>query len=81
MPTPSDTWAAADERWRKDRDDFGWKLPAPAAWPWRLPVIRHIRAAYNRLRIERHYIMGWGSFGVRSGYDEWVVYAIQRGWC
>lgn len=66
--------------WREDGDRYGWVLPKPAAWPLRLPVIRHIRAAWNAYWIEQHYRHGLGSIGLRTGYDEWALYAIWRGW-
>ena len=75
------SWEEADEDWRKDRDERRWSLPAKAPWPLRLPVIRHIRAAYARIQVERHYSCGLGMIGIRTGYDDWVCYAIQRGWC
>jgi hypothetical protein len=77
----SEATKADDERWRKDRDELGWKLPPVAAWPLRLPVIRWFRATYAIMQVERHYVTGFGSFGIRTGYDEWVIYAISRGWC
>ena len=70
----------SDKRWRKDRDELGWVLPPPAAWPLRLWGVRHIRALYGAVQCERHYTMGFGAFGFRSGYDEWVIYAISGGW-
>jgi hypothetical protein len=71
----------SDERWEKDKALCKWELPPPAAWPLRLPVIRWFRATWVTIQVERHYAYGMGSIGLRSGYDEWVVYAIARGWC
>ncbi len=69
------------ERWERDGKQFKWELPEPAAWPWRLSVIRHIRAAWHASRAESHYAV-FASLGMaRSGYDEWVIYAIRRGLC
>jgi len=69
------------ELWKADGDRNGWTLPGAAQWPFRLPVIRHIRAAWNTLQVEQHYA-AYASLGlVRSGYDEWVIYAIERGMC
>jgi len=70
-----------DRRWLADGADFGWVLPKPAVWWKRLPVIRKFRAIAATIAIERHYgvydLLGL----VRTGYDEWVVYAIGKGWC
>ena len=70
-----------DKRWAEDRDNLGWVLPKPApAWK-RWPVIRKIRAVVMAFAVDRHETM-WGEFGgIPSGYDEWVLYAIGRGWC
>ncbi len=68
-------------RWNIDQRQMKWKLPPPAPRFYRLPVIRRIRAIYLGIQIEKHYGF-WSAMGsVRSGYDGWVLYAIQRGWC
>ena len=69
----------SDDRWRRDGAANGWKLPPPAAWWWRLPVVRHVRAVVHAERMEGHYSL-WPN-SLRSGYDDWVLYAIRRGWC
>lgn len=66
--------------WRAQRDEYGWVLPVPAVWWKRLPVIRLVRAVYLLVRVEIHYEVGCG-MGLKRGYDEWVIYAIRRGWC
>lgn len=56
-------------------------LPPPAPWPWRLPVVRHIRAIWTAWKIDRHYA-AWGSIGalpVNAEYDRRCVEAIWRG--
>ncbi len=69
-----------DDLWRDDGARNGWTLPKPAAWPWRAPVIRWFRFLIGSIRVEQHYA-GWEHVGrVRTGYDEWVLYAIRRGW-
>ena len=71
----------AEKMWREMKKDEGWELPEKASWPLRLPIIRHIRFAYLVMRVARHYQF-YGSLGLFStGYDEWVLYAIRRGWC
>ncbi len=66
------------DRWQKDGYEFGWTMPYAAAWK-RLPVIRHIRAISAKIQIERWYSFGPGSIGLRSGYDDWIVYGIWSG--
>jgi hypothetical protein len=61
-----------------DTDD---KIPLvqPAAWPWRLPIIRHIRALYLSYRIAAWQSM-WASVGfVSSDRDARVLRQIWRG--
>lgn len=72
-----------DERkWHEDQRANGWKLPAPAPRWLRLPIIRRFRAMWLDRKVEQHYRSGISYFfGARSGYDEWVLYAISRGWC
>lgn len=69
-----------DDLWEKDAERFGWELPFRASWPWRLPVIRRFRAVWHALKVDRHYAF-YSRLGLaRTGYDEWVIYAIARGW-
>ncbi len=69
------------KRWKADGDRNGWTLPPAAPWPMRLTIIRHVRAVWNTMQVERHYAV-FAQYGlVRSGYDEWVIYAIARGMC
>lgn len=66
------------ERWHQSASDYGWKMPS-APWWKRLPVIRHIRAKWTQIQVERWYAYGPGSIGIRSGYDSWVIYGIWHG--
>ena len=67
--------------WLHDAQEFGWKLPPPAPWWLRLWGVRHIRALGCAYRVARHQAI-WGALGLlSSGYDEWVLFAIARGWC
>jgi len=70
-----------DVRWETTRKACGWELPKSAPWPLRLPVIRNIRALFASIAVERHYVDIEPFGGLRTGYDEWVLYAIARGWC
>jgi len=72
--------AEYDQAWRQDRDAFGWTLPGPAPRWKRLLFMRIIRAAWLAWKVERHY-EAWPLPSIRTGYDEWVIYAIRRGWC
>lgn len=70
-----------DMLWRRAGSRNGWIMPKRAPWLLRLPVIRTFRAAYYDWRVSRHNA-AWQSVGlVPRGYDEWVIYAIARGWC
>ncbi len=70
-----------DKKWRILQEEEGWELPEKAPWPLRLPGVRHIRFIYHAAKVERHYKL-YGSLGLFStGYDDWVLYAIRRGWC
>ena len=54
-------------------------LVYPAAWPWRLPIIRHVRAIYLAFRIAAWQRM-WSSVGfVSSDFDQRVLRQIWRG--
>lgn len=66
------------ERWTTMAQDYGYTMPFAPLWK-RLPVIRHVRALYAKWQIERWYAYGPGSIGLRTGYDDWVVYGIWAG--
>ena len=42
-------------------------------------MIRHIRSIALKFRVEWHYTSGMGVFGLRTGYDDWVLYGIWHG--
>jgi len=64
--------------WLEDKQANGWEMPA-ASWWRRLPVIRHMRAAYHRVRLERHNAFYLSVGMIPSGYDNWVIYGIAKG--
>jgi len=64
--------------WRRNGERNDWTMPS-APWWKRLPVIRHLRAVRNVIRIEAWYAYGPGQFGVRTGRDEWITYGIWKG--
>lgn len=54
----------------------------PTASFWlRLPLIRHVRAAIEKRRMERHYAFwyAYGSLPLYKDFDEAVIDAIWRG--
>lgn len=77
----SEDKARSEKYWNEEKEANGWELPRKAWWPLRLPIIRHGRAIFLMIMVDLFYRKGLGSIGVRSGYDEWVLYAIIRGWC
>lgn len=59
----------------------GWCLPPKAPWWKRLPLIRLARAIRGCWLVANHQAF-WSTLGyVDTGYDEWVIFAIARGWC
>ena len=67
------------EAWDQDGHDFGWTMPS-APWWKRLPVIRHVRAAWHRSRVRQHQAFWTIATGaLHSGYDEWVLWGIAHG--
>ncbi len=64
--------------WRAYGLKEGWKMPSAPRWK-RLPGIRWVRALVECIRVEAWYRHGPGRMGVRTGYDDWVVYGIARG--
>lgn len=72
-------FALDDAKWRKVGKREGWLLPPPVSWPWRLPVIRHVRAIHHSWRVMQHNDL-WRSLGsIPTGYDEWCLYGMWRG--
>src|SRR5208282_2713518 len=70
-----------DEEWREVGRSHGWKLPPAAPWPLRLWGIRYVRAPVASARLIQQNQL-WLSLGCfPSSYDDWVIYAIVRGWC
>jgi hypothetical protein len=70
-----------DEEWRDVGRSHGWELPPPARWPLRLWGIRYVRAAVASVRLIRQNQLGSSLDCIPTGYDDWVIYAIARGWC
>lgn len=64
--------------WVLDGNANAWKMPVVSRWK-RLLLIRHLRAIYLKSKVETHYSVGMGFFGLRTGYDDWVLYGIWNG--
>lgn len=67
------------ERWERDRTLNGWVMPTAPIWK-RLPGIRWVRFAWHGFRVTQHQSAFRGLGMLSSGYDEWVLYGILRGW-
>lgn len=66
------------ERWEEVGEEFNWDMPTTTWWK-RLPIIRHVRATYHAIMVDRHERM-WCSMGaLSSGYDQWVLWGIWHG--
>ena len=68
--------------WEEDAARYGWIMPR-APWWKRLPIVRHVRAAFHRVRAEQFRTftsaVGLGIGGLPQ-YDSWVLYGIARGY-
>jgi len=66
------------EKWIEDAREWHWVMPAAPLWK-RLPGIRHVRATWGGIQVQRWYAAGPGQIGLRTGYDEWVLFGIWHG--
>jgi hypothetical protein len=65
--------------WEEDGKLNQWKMPE-CHWFFRLCLIRHVRAIFKLCLVQYWYALGGGSFyGLRTGYDSWVLYGIWHG--
>lgn len=55
------------DKWLLDMNQNKWIMPF-APWWKRLPIVRHVRAAALKIKVEN-----------RTEYDEWVLYGIWHG--
>lgn len=62
-------------------DPSTYPLPKPARWYWRLPGVRHLRAAVRAYLVERHYrnLRRLGHQSVYCEYDYRIVREIWKG--
>ncbi len=70
-----------DEEWQEVGRSHGWELPPPAPWPLRLWGIRYVRAAIASAQLIQQNELWLSLDSSLTGYDDWVIYAIGRGWC
>lgn len=68
----------SDRKWHEFRKEHGLEMPEKPFFLLRLPVIRHIRYIVHVIRLEG-WVRAWGGLCM-SPTDEWVMWAIYRGW-
>jgi len=70
-----------DRLWLDEGLRFGYRLRIPAAPFWRLPVVRHLRAFWRMWQCHV-WNRRWDQFGTTPAtrVEEWLVYAIWKGW-
>lgn len=62
--------------WFYRMEGQGWRLPPKPHWFIRLPIIRHLWVVRQAYLVGRWYSHGIGMFGIRSGFDDWVIYGM-----
>lgn len=72
----------SEKLWLEEQERHGWVMPS-APWWKRIPIVRHIRGAIARFRVDRAAAQ-WQQVGICLGrpsqFDLWVCYGIIRGW-
>ena len=68
------------EEWLNHGREYDYHSPAPAARWKRLPIVRHLRTIVESVKVEAWYNFGPGSIGIRTGFDDWVLFGMWRGW-
>lgn len=72
-------WQDPDVKWIADMRENNWRMPSAPRWK-RLPVIRHIRWFFASIKVRQHERF-YTSLGLlRTGYDQWVLYGIFKGY-
>lgn len=66
------------ERWIEDGERHGWVMPS-APWWKRLPIIRQVRAAWARHKVDQHNAFWMAMGSIPTGYDSWVIFGIWHG--
>lgn len=67
-----------DVRWRQDGVRHKWAMPYAPRWK-RLPIIRRFRAIWHAFRVDRHNALHSAMGMIPTGYDDWILYGIARG--
>ena len=71
---------AVRAEWLRSGEMAGWLPPSAAGLAWRLPLIRHVRSIWHLAGVVRHDMAGTNSDFIRSGYDDWALFGMWRGW-
>lgn len=68
----------AGESWIDEGHEKGWMMPVKR-WFQRWPIVRHFWVGWVGIQVERHNTR-WRQMGsIPTGYDEWVLYGVWRG--
>jgi hypothetical protein len=51
----------------------------PALWPWRLPIVRHVRWAWHRFQMASHY-EAWALMGMLPANADLDLAALDAIW-
>ena len=74
------TRPASRAEWLLHGTKGDWTPPPLASLILRLPIIRHVRTLWHLVGAARHQA-AWGSMGyLETGYDDWVLAGMWRGW-
>lgn len=65
----------AHREWHEQGERNGWTLP-PRPFMYRLPIIKRLRYAWDRLHLDEWYS---AVPGIPTGFDEWCLYGWWHG--
>lgn len=68
----------SDKLWHEHKEEYGWRLPKKSFFIFRWPAVRYFRFLFHSFRLER-WVRMHGAF-CANAYDEWIIWAIYRGW-
>lgn len=75
--TPEDTSLAG---WLATGAERGWTPCYCAAVPWRWPGVRHVRTLRHMVGVTLHQMRRAKLGMMATGYDEWMLFGMWRGW-